>query len=96
MKKLEFLGEITLEEIYEQNKELIYSSFITEIQKVANDLSIKRIEVMEFKKNGVKFAIDLKRDQFNSALNSAIDFFIEVESYEKCKECKDLINELNM
>ena len=95
---MEFLGDITLEEIYEQNKEIIYSSFIEEIRKVANDITVDRIEVMEFKKNGVKFTIDLKRVQFIDALNSAIDYYVNpaVENYEKCNECKEIINLLKM
>lgn len=96
MKELEFLGEVSLEEIYNQNKELIYSSFITEIIKVKNDTSIKHIEVLEFKRDDVRFVIDLKRDQFKDALNKAIEYFLSVEAYERCTECKDLINDLKM
>lgn len=36
-----------------------------------------------------------KRDSWESALTKCIDHYVKVEAYEKCQECKDLIDKLN-
>jgi hypothetical protein len=98
MKRLEFQGDITLEDIYEQNKDIIYTQILESISEVVdNKKELDRIEVMEFDKNGTLFTIDLKTYQFIPVLQSAIEYYADpsVEKYELCKKCKDLIDILS-
>lgn len=98
MKRLEFCGDITLEEIYEQNKDVIYDQVIESISGVVdNEKELDRIEVMEFDRGGTLFTIDLKTYQFIPVLQSAIEYYADpsVEKYELCKRCKDLIDILS-
>lgn len=36
-----------------------------------------------------------KRESWRSALTRCIDHYLSIEAYEKCQECKDLIDKLN-
>jgi hypothetical protein len=40
------------------------------------------------------FYIELKKDQWKTSLEKALEYYIEKEEYEMCAECRDLINKL--
>jgi len=36
----------------------------------------------------------IKKDNVKLTLDKAMDYFLEIEEYEKCSEIRDLLNEL--
>ena len=50
------------------------------------------IELFEVADSG--FYVQLNKDKFKSSLENAIEYFIEKEEYDRCVECRDLINKL--
>ena len=41
-----------------------------------------------------EYYIELKKDKWKSSLEKALNYYIEREEYNKCVECRDLINQL--
>jgi hypothetical protein len=41
-----------------------------------------------------EYYIELKKDKWKSSLETALDYYAEREEYNKCIECRDLINKL--
>ena len=37
----------------------------------------------------------LNKDQFKPSLEAAIEYFVEKEEYDRCIECRDLMNSIN-
>lgn len=40
------------------------------------------------------YYIELKKEQWKSSLEKALEYYIEKEEYDRCIECRDLINKL--
>jgi hypothetical protein len=94
MTSLKFNGDISLEEVYSQNREIICDSLLKSIFEVYTDNSIKEIDVVKISINEVEYLITLGRTKFVSALEQAISFYENREEYEKCQECLNIITEL--
>ena len=47
-----------------------------------------------FKVANSEYYIELKKDKWKSSLEKALNYYIEREEYDKCVECRDLINQL--
>ena len=41
-----------------------------------------------------EYYIELKKDNWKSSLEKALEYYVEREEYDKCIECRDLINKL--
>ena len=95
MASLKFTGEISLEEVYSQNRDLIYDSLVKSIQGVYLDPKINDIQVVKIEINNLEYSIKLDRNKFVVALENVIAFYEELEEYEKCQNCLDIITELN-
>jgi hypothetical protein len=40
------------------------------------------------------YYIELKKDNWKSSLERALEYYVEREEYNKCVECRDLLNKL--
>lgn len=94
MASLKFNGEITLEEVFSQNKSFIYDKVITAIGKSYKDLKINETPIIQISINEIEYSINLNRDKYLGALESAISFYEKTEEYEKCQLCLNIISEL--
>ena len=94
MTSLKFTGEVSLEEIYAQNKSIIYDSLFKSIKKSYKNKSVQEIEVIKISINDIEYSIKLNREKFISSLESIISFYEETEEYENCQTCLNMIDEL--
>ena len=74
-----------------------------EVKKVIIDETLYAIKegVKKNKKNIPLFEvansncyIELEKENWKPTLKNVLDYYIEVEEYDKCIECRDLINKL--
>ncbi len=57
----------------------------------------KKIKLFELKDDigdNRNYMVELKYNKYKSNLNTALEYFKTVEDYEKCQECKTLMDEL--
>lgn len=55
----------------------------------------KRKKIVLFEVADSGYYIELEKENFKKSLQSAMDYFVEKEDYDKCIECRDLINNLD-
>lgn len=93
MKTIEFNGAITLDEIFENHKKIIYDSLIESIQEDLENPS-SQVTIIKIAVNEKEYTINLGRNRFLKSLNSARIFYETLEDYEKCQDCVNLSNKL--
>jgi hypothetical protein len=83
------LGNQSLTNWLKENKYIIYSELIRYCEKLLTEnlLSVQAIMVSNLYDN-IVFLI--KRDNVKLTLDKAMDFFIDIEEYEKCAEIRNL------
>lgn len=94
MASLKFNGEITLEEVFNQNKIFIYDKVIKAIEKSYDDSSVEETPIVQISINEIEYSIKLGKEKYLGALESAIVFYEKLEEYEKCQRCLNIINKL--
>ena len=55
----------------------------------------KKSKIELFEVANSEYYIELKKEQFKLSLQSAINYFLEKEEYDRCIECRDLMNSIN-
>ena len=74
-----------------------------EVQKVVIDETVfaikdgmgkNRKSIPLFEIDNSEFYIELERDKWKITLEKAIEYYAQEEDYNKCIECRDLINKL--
>jgi hypothetical protein len=83
------LGNQSLTNWLKENKYIIYSELIRYCKKLLTEnlSSVQAIMVSNLNDN-IVFLI--KRDNVKLTLDKAMDFFIDIEEYEKCAEIRNL------
>jgi len=83
------LGNQSLTNWLKENKYIIYSELIRYCKKLLTEnlSSVQAIMVSNLDDN-IVFLI--KRDNVKLTLDKAMDFFMDIEEYEKCVEIRDL------
>jgi hypothetical protein len=83
------LGNQSLTNWLKENKYIIYSELIRYCKKLLTEnlSSVQAIMVSNLDDN-IVFLI--KRDNVKLTLDKAMDFFIDIEEYEKCAEIRNL------
>ena len=83
------LGNQSLTNWLKENKYVIYSELIRYCEKLLTEnlLSVQAIMVSNLYDN-IVFLI--KRDNVKLTLDKAMDFFIDIEEYEKCAQIRNL------
>jgi hypothetical protein len=94
MKSLKFNGDITLEEVFNEHKALIYDSVVHSIKENLSSSNSDDVPIIGITINQVEYSINLGRDKFDRSLAQAISFYEELEEYEKCQMCLTLKQEL--
>lgn len=41
------------------------------------------------------YEIDLEKNQWSSSLQTALDYYVKQEKFDKCIDCRDLLNKLS-
>jgi len=54
----------------------------------------KKKSTLLFELVDLNYYIELKKDNWKSSLENVLEFYVEQEDYDKCVECRDLINKL--
>lgn len=96
MGKLQFDGDITIDEIFKDHKFEIYEIVLKSIKESYLKSEITELNVVKIYTQSKSHTINLARNKFIAILESCIEFFEPLEEYEKCQECIDLICEIEL
>ena len=83
--------------IFEFNEELkskkhqVYKSLIEGVTEAIKS-DKKEIKLCEVKNSGV--FITVEKPEWRESLDSALQYYVDIEEYEKCSKIKDLIDKL--
>jgi hypothetical protein len=66
--------------------------FLETISAIKHGIEKRKSSVYLFEIADSDFYIELKKDQWKSSLERAMEYFVEKEEYNKCAELRDLIN----
>lgn len=64
------------------------------VAAVKDAIKYKRKKTNLFEVAGSGYYIELKKEQYKSLLETALEYFSKKEEYDRCIECRDLIKEL--
>jgi hypothetical protein len=95
MKTLKFQGDITLDEVFNHHKKVIYDNLIASVERSHEDLQKTEATIIKISINDDIYTINLSQEKFVSGLEKAITFYEELEEYEKCAKCLKMINSIN-
>jgi hypothetical protein len=90
--RLEFGADINLLHKNPQIKELIYANLVLGI-KEANNSNRNEATIVELHSSGNYVQID--RNSWKPSLETAINYFLSIEAYEKCNEIQKLIESID-
>lgn len=62
---------------------------------VKDAIKRKKTSISLFEVANSGYYIELKKEQFKPSLEKALDYLIEKEDYDRCAECRDLINKID-
>jgi len=96
MTKLKFRGDINISEVISECQLEIYDATLNAIKQDYKNLEIESVKVIDISINDFNHSIFLSRNKFVSALSNAIKCYEEIEAYEKCSECLNIINYLKL
>lgn len=82
----------SLESIFKQHKDVVYNRIFDSIKFGINN-NLK--EVVIFELGDTSTYLDLMKEDWINSLNNCLFYFSEVEDYEKCLECQNLIKKIN-
>lgn len=94
-KKLEILEHVPLDTALSENKNIVYDAILESIEKSYMEKPIE-IKVLELNIGGVSSSLTIEEKDYIPALKNALSYFEkpEVEQYEKCSRCINIINYL--
>lgn len=95
MNNLQFDGDVTIDQIFEDHKREIYDNVIRSIKESYLKSEIEEINVVKITIQSKDYSLNLTRDKFIASLNRCIAFFEETEEYEKCQVCVNMIRDIN-
>ena len=72
-------------------KEVVIEEVIVAIKDA---IKRKKSSIELFEVANSDYYLELKKDQFKTSLETALEYFVEKEEYDRCIECRDLINKL--
>jgi transcription initiation factor IIE alpha subunit len=83
------LGNESVSNWLYQNQYVIFSELIRYSKKLIKE-NLNAIQAIMVS----NFVFIIKKDNVKLTLDKAMDYFLEIEEYEKCSEIRDLLNEL--
>ena len=72
-------------------KEVVIEEVIVAVREA---IKRKKSSIELFEVANSDYYLELKKDQFKTSLETALEYFVEKEEYDRCIECRDLINKL--
>ena len=72
-------------------KEVVIEEVIVAVREA---IRRKKSSIELFEVANSDYYLELKKDQFKSSLETALEYFVEKEEYDRCIECRDLISKL--
>jgi protein-arginine kinase activator protein McsA len=88
--------ELTNQSVYswiKQNRYIIFSEIVRYSSKMIED-DIKVIQAIIVSNSYDNIVFITKKENIKNSLEKAMDYFLEIEEYEKCSEIRDLLNKL--
>lgn len=85
------LDEEEASEFFDENKEVVYDRII---QAIKEGLYVNRDEIRLFELNGTGVYLTSKKPYWKRGLEQALQYFIQIEAYEKCISIKQLMAKL--
>jgi len=76
-----------------QNQYIIFSELIRYSKKLIKE-NLNDIQAIMVSNLSDNIVFIVKRDNVKLTLDKAMDYFLEIEEYEKCSEIRDLLNKL--
>lgn len=76
-----------------QNRYVIFSEIIRYSSKMIED-DIKVVQAIIISNSYDNIVFILKKENIKNSLQKAMEYFLEIEEYEKCSEIRDLLNKL--
>ena len=73
-------------------KEVVIEEVIVAIKEA---IKTKKTSISLFEVANSGYYIELKKEQFKPSLENALEYFLEREEYNRCAECRDLINKID-
>jgi hypothetical protein len=55
----------------------------------------KKKSISLFALANTEYYINVDKEQWNASLNNALNYYVNIENYNKCIECRDIINQLS-
>ena len=87
------LGNQSLQSWLKENRYIIYSELVRFSEKlIKNKMDLIQAIMVSNSSDNIVFII--KKDNVKLTLDKAMDYFLEIEEYEKCSEIRDLLNKL--
>jgi len=83
------LGNQSLTNWLSENKYVVYSELIRYCEKLLKN-NLKEIQAIMVSNLYDNIVFIIKRDNVKLTLDKAMDFFMDIEEYEKCVEIRDL------
>lgn len=76
-----------------QNRYVIFSEIVRYSSKMIED-DIKVVQAIIISNSYDNIVFILKKENIKNSLEKAMEYFLEIEEYEKCSEIRDLLNKL--
>lgn len=89
--KIDYKPDESLTELFERNREIVFDRFF-ECISFGLDNDINDVIVFELGETG--FYLEANIADWTVSLECCITYFSMIENYEKCIDCKKLINEI--
>lgn len=73
-------------------KEVIMDELVIAVKEGVKN---KKKNISLFALANTNYYINLEKEQWEISLNNALDYYVKLEDYNKCIECRDILNQLS-
>lgn len=87
------LGNQSLQPWLRDNKYIIFSELIRYAEKLIDE-DVETIQAILVSNLSDNVVFLIKKDELSITLDTAMEYFLSIEEYEKCAKVRDLMNKL--
>lgn len=80
--------------ILTENPEIVQVVIDETVVAIKEGINKNKNSISLFEVANSEYYIELRKDKWKSSLENALEYYLEKEEYDKCIECRDLINKL--
>ena len=62
---------------------------------IKEGVTSKKKSISLFALADTEYYINIEKEQWGTSLNNALDYYVKIEDYDKCIECRDILNKLS-